>query len=207
MAAVQAGGRAALAHFRRPDLPVEWKSDASPVTVADRESEHAARAVIRAAFPDDAWLGEETGSDEGGGSGRRWICDPIDGTRNFVRGIPLWAVLVACEDADGVVAAAVGIPGLDEWYDAVRGGGARCNGVAIKVSTIDRLDQALFCYETPAWFHNHGLTKVYDDLCATTALQRGICDAYGHMLVVAAGLRSWSSRTCQCGTLLPPVSW
>ena len=185
LAAAQAGGRAALNYFRRPDLPVEWKSDDSPVTVADRASELAAKAVIMAAFPDDAWLGEETGSDEGGGSGRRWIVDPIDGTRNFIRGVPLWSVLVACEDANGVVASAVGIPGLNEWYEAVRGGGARCNGVAIQVSTIDRFDQALFCYETPAWFRNHGLSAVFDDLCLTTALQRGLCDAYGHMLVAS----------------------
>lgn len=189
MAAARAGGRAALAHFRRPGLAVEWKGDASPVTVADRESEAAIRAVVREAFPQDAWLGEETGADEGGGSGRRWIVDPIDGTRNFVRGVPLWAVLVACEeDAPGgprVVASAVGIPGLDEWYDAVLGGGARCNGTPIAANRTDRLDQALFCYETPAWFRNHGLAALFEDLLAGTALQRGLCDAYGHMLVAS----------------------
>jgi len=137
LAAAHAGGQAALRHFRRPDLKVEWKSDESPVTVADREAEAAIQAVIAAAFPDDAWLGEETGV-ASGGSGRRWIVDPIDGTRNFVRGVPLWAVLVACEqdtpDGPQVIAAAAGIPGLDEWYDAVAGGGARCNGVRLAVS-------------------------------------------------------------------------
>lgn len=189
MAAARAGGRAALAHFRRPGLAVEWKGDDSPVTVADRESEAAIRAVVREAFPRDAWLGEETGADEGGGSGCRWIVDPIDGTRNFVRGVPLWAVLVACEEegpeGTRVVASAVGIPGLDEWYDAVLGGGARCNGAPIAVSAIDRLDQALFCYETPAWFRNHGLADAFEALLAGTALQRGLCDAYGHMLVAS----------------------
>lgn len=189
MAAARAGGSAALGYFRRPDLVVEWKSDESPVTVADRTCEAAIRQVVRQAFPADAWLGEETGADEGGGSGRRWIVDPIDGTRNFVRGVPLWGVLVACEEESPagprIVAAAVGIPGLDEWYDAVLGGGARCNGVPIRVSALDRLDQALFCYETPAWFRNHGCWGVFEQMLERTALQRGLCDAYGHMLVAS----------------------
>ncbi len=167
---------------------VEWKSDESPVTVADRAAEEAIHAVIRSTFPHDGWLGEETGT-TAGTSGRRWIVDPIDGTRNFVRGVPLWAVLVACEEdtADGsrIVASAVGIPGLDEWYDAVLGGGARCNGVTIGVSRIARLDQALWCFETPGWFRKQGLAGVFSALDEGTALQRGLPDAYAHMLVAS----------------------
>jgi histidinol-phosphatase len=184
MNAAQAGGRAALRHFRRPDLAVEWKADESPVTVADREAEAACLDVVAAAFPQDAWLGEETG-ETGGGSGRRWIVDPIDGTRNFVRGVPLWATLVACEENDRVVAAAVAIPGLDELYDAVLDGGARCNGNAIRVSSIARMDQALFCYESPSWFEKNHMMAMFSDLNRSTALQRGFCDAYGHMLVAS----------------------
>lgn len=182
-AAARAGGKAALAHFRRPDLVVENKHDDSPVTVADRESEAAIRAAIRAVRPDDAWLGEETG-ESAGRTPFRWIVDPIDGTRNFVRGIPLWAVLVACEHAElGVVAAAVGIPGLDEWYDAVLGGGARLAGHVIHVSQVPDLGGSLFCFESPGWFTGNGLGGLFTELCQRTALQRGICDAYGHMLV------------------------
>lgn len=184
VAAATAGGRAALRHFRRPDLHVEWKSDESPVTVADREAEAACQAVVAAAFPGDAWLGEETGA-SGGGDGRRWIVDPIDGTRNFVRGVPLWATLVACEEGGRVVAAAVAIPALGEMYDATLGGGARCNGTPIRVSAIARLDQALFCYESPAWFSRNGMDAAFVALNQRTALQRGLCDAYGHMLVAS----------------------
>ncbi|MBN8524476.1 MAG: histidinol phosphate phosphatase [Planctomycetes bacterium] len=181
--AAQAGGLAALAHFRRPDLQVETKHDDSPVTVADRDAEAAIAACIRGRRPVDAWLGEETG-ESAGSSPYRWIVDPIDGTRNFVRGIPLWAVLVACEHAEhGVVAAAVGIPGLGEWYDAVLGGGARLAGKPIRVSRVSRLADSLFCFESPSWFTRNRMDAVFAELCATTGLQRGICDAYGHMLV------------------------
>lgn len=188
LSAARAGGRAALPYFRRADLQVEWKSDESPVTVADRAAEAAIHDVVRAAFPADGWLGEETGT-EAGSSGRRWIVDPIDGTRNFVRGVPLWAVLVACEEdtpqGSRVIASAVGIPGLDEWYDAVLGGGARCNGTAIRVSSAGKLDQALWCFETPSWFRKTGLGGVFEALVDATALQRGLPDAYGHMLVAS----------------------
>ncbi len=172
-----------MRHFRRPDLQVENKHDDSPVTVADREAEAAIAAVIRAARPADGWLGEETGAGAGSSS-YTWIVDPIDGTRNFVRGIPLWGVLVACEHAErGVVAAAVGIPGLDEWYDAVLGGGARLNEVPIHVSGVSDLAGSLFCFESPAWFTRNLLDSCFRELCEATALQRGLCDAYGHMLV------------------------
>ncbi len=181
--AARAGGAAAMRHFRRPDLQVETKHDASPVTVADREAEAAIAVTINSARTGDAWLGEETGT-SAGTSDYRWIVDPIDGTRNFVRGIPLWAVLVACEHRElGVVAAAVGIPGLDEWYDAVRGGGARLNQASIRVSRVGTLADSLFCYESPTWFANNQLDGCFRELCAGTALARGLSDAYGHMLV------------------------
>jgi histidinol-phosphatase len=190
MAAAEAGGRAALSHFRRADLAVEWKADESPVTRADRDSEAACKATVLGAFPEDAWLGEESGADDGAGtSGRRWIVDPIDGTRNFVRGIPLWSTLVACEveEPEGwrVVAAAVKLPALGELYDAVRDGGARCNGAAIHVSQADKLVDSLFCYETPAWFKRFGLERTFEELCSRSGLQRGGGDAFYHMLVAS----------------------
>jgi len=182
--AAAAGAAAALPWFQRDNLAVEHKADTSPVTVADREAEAAIKASILAQRPQDGYLGEETGS-IAGTTGLRWIVDPIDGTKNFVRGIPLWAVLVACEHAGEVVAAAVHIPGLGERYDAARGHGARWDGRPIRVSSVDRLADALFCYESAQAFREAGLDELFTTLGECTALQRGICDAYGHMLVAS----------------------
>jgi histidinol phosphatase-like enzyme (inositol monophosphatase family) len=190
--AARAGGRAALPFFRKPgevsSLKIEIKSDESPVTQADREAEAACHAVIAKAFPDDGWIGEETG-EVAGSSPRRWIIDPIDGTRNFIRGIPLWSTLVACEEFDArgarVIAGAVYLPGIDEIYDAALGRGARCNGASIRVSQTDRLHDSLFCYETPGWFKRFRLETLFNTLCDQTALQRGGGDAYYHMLVAS----------------------
>lgn len=197
-AAARAAGAAAMPWFRRADLVVEGKADASPVTIADRSAEAAARAVIAAACPDDAWLGEETGTatrldgQDGPGSGRTWIVDPIDGTRNFVRGIPLWSVLVACVEgtdvAERVIASAIGFPALGEWYEAVRGGGARCNGLPIAVSSVSELAQAGFGYYTYEMFRQHGLETVFQAFSSGTAEQRGGGDAYLHMLVASGRL-------------------
>ena len=190
LAAAQAGAAAALPYFRRPELVVDWKADDSPVTVADRSAEAAIRAHISAVRPDDAWLGEETGISPGT-SGLVWIVDPIDGTRNFVRGVPLWATLVACaREASGggepeVLAAAVLIPALNEVYDAARGHGARCNGQPIAVSACASLEESLWCFETPTWFRRQGLQEVFSTLEQRCALSRGLSDAYGHMLVAS----------------------
>lgn len=189
VAAARCGGDAALPHFRQPGLRVENKHDDSPVTIADRQAEAAIRAHIAAQRPCDAWLGEESGSAEGS-SGLGWIVDPIDGTRNFVRGVPLWGTLVACArlQAQGdpeVLAAAVLFPALDEMYDAALGQGARCNSSPIQVSQVNRMADALWCFETPSWFRNNQLGAVFDVLEETCALSRGLCDAYGHMLVAS----------------------
>src|SRR6516225_5597717 len=88
----QKAGQLALGYFQSA-VAVEWKQDDSPVTVADREAEGFLRGALLGAFPDDGFLGEETGN-QPGSSSFRWIIDPIDGTRNFVRGIPVWATLV-----------------------------------------------------------------------------------------------------------------
>lgn len=182
--AVGAGGEEALTYFRRHDLEVESKQDESPVTRADRSAEACIKAMVRARYPDDAWIGEESGED-GGGSGRCWICDPIDGTKNFINGIPLWATLLACEEDGQVIAAAVAIPGIGEVYDAALGQGAARNGHSIQVRQRSAIEDCLFCFESREWFAKCGLMDVYNYMQQNTRLQRGLGDAYAHMLIAS----------------------
>ncbi len=131
-AAAREAGQVALEYQRRGVTP-ENKSDESPVTIADRESEKLIATMLREAFPADGLLGEE-GSSEESQSGRRWIIDPIDGTRDFVRGNPLWCVLIGLEEGGHSVAGVVHFPVLGRTYYATRGGGAFRDGSPIRVS-------------------------------------------------------------------------
>jgi histidinol-phosphatase len=120
--AVEAASAAELAHFRR-GVKVEVKPDRTPVTAADREGEAAILAVVREAFPDHGFLGEETGA-HAGAAASRWIVDPLDGTKGFTRGRGFWGPLVALEHRGEIVAGAMGLPALGESYWGARGLGA-----------------------------------------------------------------------------------
>ncbi len=122
----------------------EAKSDDSPVTVADRENEKLLAGLIAAAFPDDGLMGEE-GTNKEAKNGRRWIVDPIDGTRDFVRGNPFWAVLIGFEEAGEVRAGFAYLPALDQLYSAATGEGAFRNDARIRVSQISSPAQAVLC--------------------------------------------------------------
>src|SRR5205085_3331908 len=135
--AARAAGRVALGYFDR-NVAVEWKPDESPVTVADRTAEQALRTRLTAAFPGDGFVGEEFG-DTPGSSGYRWIIDPIDGTRSFVRGIPIWATMIGLEHQGELVAGVVYLPALKQIYHALRGAGAYRDDRQIHVSRVDSL--------------------------------------------------------------------
>ena len=138
--AVRVGGAAAMRHFRT-GVRVETKADRSPVTAADRQAEAAILGVIRAAFPDHAITGEETG-DHAGAAGLRWIVDPVDGTRGFTRGGAFWGPLVALVHDGDVVAGAMAlpVPGLTYW--AGRGLGAFRDGERLHVSGVSGWSEA-----------------------------------------------------------------
>lgn len=143
----RSAGHLALAYLEQ-GVSAEDKADDSPVTVADRECEKLIAERILRVFPDDGLLGEE-GADTASVSGRRWIIDPIDGTRDYVRGNRLWCNLIALE-VNGVVEVGVcTFPALDESYWAVRGGGAwrSLNGQTTRIhcSAIDRASRAVLC--------------------------------------------------------------
>lgn len=179
--AARQASRVALRYFDG-EFAVEWKKDQTPVTVADRETEQAVRTALHTAFPSDGFLGEEYG-DQSGTSGFRWIIDPIDGTRNFVRGIPVWATLVGLEYQGEQIAGVVEAPAMGLSYRALRGDGAYRGERRIHVSDIDDLQKAQFFTSSPSWFWKIGAMDNFLDLVQRTNRHRGFGDFYGFMLV------------------------
>lgn len=179
--AARRAGRAALGHFDRT-VAVEWKKDQSPVTIADREAEEILRTALLSRFPSDGFLGEESGSIEGS-SGFRWIVDPVDGTRSFVRGVPLWATLIGLEYQDEQIAGVAYVPAFDQMYRALRGDGAFRDGRRIRVSNVATLGEAHLYYSSLAWFARAGREESVIQLMKQTERQRGFGDFYGFVLV------------------------
>lgn len=190
-------GQTALRYYTQA-LTVEWKEDESPVTVADRETESLLRKELLGAFPDDGFLGEEHG-EKPGTSGYRWIIDPIDGTRSFVRGIPLWGTLVGLEYKGEQIAGIAEAPALGQCWRALRGGGAFRNDQRIHVSDEKDLSKALVFYSGVNWFIKAGAVDAFLELIRRTDRQRGFGDFYGFMLVaqgsgeamVEYGVHAW----------------
>lgn len=197
---VEAASRAARAALRYYEaaLTVEWKHDESPVTVADRETEALLRTTLKAAFPGDGFLGEEHG-EEPGTTGYRWVIDPIDGTRSFVRGIPLWATLVGLEYRGEAVAGVADAPALGQSWHALRGHGAYRGERRIRVSDETDLKKALVFYSGFNWFLKAGAEGAFLELVRRTDRLRGFGDFYGFVLVaqgsgelmVEHGVHAW----------------
>jgi histidinol phosphatase-like enzyme (inositol monophosphatase family) len=139
-------GEIALRYYRT-GIAFEAKPDDSPVTRADRECEQFIAGELERVFPDDGILGEE-GAQKPSHSGRRWIIDPIDGTRDFVSGNPAWSNLIGLEANGEVVAGFANMPALGELFSASRGGGAFVNGQRAQVSSIASVGQAVVCFDS-----------------------------------------------------------
>jgi histidinol-phosphatase len=174
-------------HFRRADTKVRAKADGTPVTEADEAIERQLREEIGSAYPHHAILGEEEGV-SGEGSRARWIIDPIDGTKNFSWGIPVWATLIALEVEGDIVCGVASAPALDERYTASRGGGAHRNGEPIRVSDVTEVGRARVGFTSGAEMGEPGWGEALQQLVRTAAHNRGIGDFYGHMLVAAGSL-------------------
>jgi histidinol-phosphatase len=173
----------ALHFFRRPGLRVEDKPDLSPVTEADQAIETMVRTQVRERHPQLGILGEEQGTSPGGGAGTtRLIVDPIDGTRNFVRGIPVFATLLAIEAGDQVVAGVVSAPALHARWRAARGGGAFRGDRRLEVSGVRALDRALLLHGNLGRGEG-GPPPGLQRLVARVERTRGFGDFYQHMLV------------------------
>lgn len=173
-------GRIGMSFFRG-SFDVRTKVDRTPVTEADVAIEAMVREAIRDRFPGDGVLGEEGGS-EGGGA-RRWIVDPIDGTKNFADGIQVWATLIALAVDDRPMLGVVNAAALGERYEAVRGGGARMNGEPIEVSRADRIERASVLHaEVPDWLDGE-YGRPLADLLRQARRDRAFGDFWGHVLV------------------------
>ncbi|EAQ79928.1 histidinol-phosphatase [Blastopirellula marina] len=184
--AVEAG-KGTLAHFQTDDLIVDRKSDDSPVTVADREAEELIRARVLERFPDDSVLGEEYG-ETNGSSPFRWIVDPVDGTKAFVSGVPLYGTMIGVEYEGKAAIGAIYIPGLDELVYAATGHGAWHvrQGAAPKPAKVNNgapLEEGLFVTSQASKFAARGAKEAYDRLESTAWLTRTWADAYGYVLV------------------------
>jgi histidinol phosphatase-like enzyme (inositol monophosphatase family) len=183
-AALEAARRAgdlALRFFGRR-LPLEQKADGSPVTEADREAERVACEWIASRFPADGILGEEHGLIRQEAP-RRWLVDPIDGTKSFVRGVPLWGSLVALVEADRVLAGAAYFPALGERLAAAPGRGCWWNGVRCGVSDVAELGRATVLATDERFADHPARREGWLRLAGAAAVSRTWGDCYGYLLV------------------------
>jgi histidinol-phosphatase len=188
LALADAADAVSLPSFRS-GLEVETKADRTPVTEADRAVERELRELLSRERPGDAILGEEEGG--AGSGGRRWIVDPIDGTRNYARGIPVWGTLVALEEDAEIRAGVVSAPALGRRWWAERGGGAFANGDPLRVSTVSTIEEAVlsFAYEddVPAIARRAWHVRGLGDFWAHVLVAEGAVDA----AVDARGVNEW----------------
>lgn len=177
-----------LSRYRAEDLVVSTKPDLTPVSEADTAAEQAIRARLAEARPDDALVGEEYGTQAMAPGGRRWIIDPIDGTKNYVRAVPVWATLLALEDAGEGTVAVVSAPALGLRWWASRGEGAYARDSQkgdtrrIRVSEVDALEHAQLSFAGGKWFEGQR-QRALVELAQRCARARGFGDFWAYMLV------------------------
>lgn len=174
-------GTTAMSYYRTP-LSAEAKADGSPVTIADREAEQQARAWIAERFPNDGILGEEFG-EERPRARRRWILDPIDGTKSFIRGVPLWGSLVAVADESTVLAGAAYFPAVAELIVAAVGEGAWWNGSRCRVSEVENLADATITTTDERFTDHPDRRERWRMLASRVAVSRSWGDCFGYLMV------------------------
>jgi myo-inositol-1(or 4)-monophosphatase len=174
-------GRLTLAHFQTGVTP-EFKEDDTPVTVADRMAEELIRGRLEAAFPDHGVVGEEYGSSRPEAS-HRWIVDPIDGTKAFMRGVPLYGVLLGLEIEGTIEVGVAYFPGLDDMVVARSGGGTFWNGRPCRVRETPTLARAVVSCTDPGRFDLHDRGDAWRRLMAAAYHRSGWSDAFGYALV------------------------
>jgi histidinol-phosphatase len=200
--AARAAGEIALRYYRT-GFDVTLKADATPVTEADREAEQAIREVLGGAFPECGFLGEELGAV--GDQRRRWIIDPIDGTKNFIRRIPVWATLIGLEEDGEITVGVIHNPVTGELLAARRGGGTWRDGARVRVSSVDDLEEATLLHAGLRLLREAGCWEGFVRLVDVTGRQRGFGDYLSYALVaegkaeiyVETDLKAWDLAACK----------
>lgn len=175
-------GRLTLSYFQTGVQP-DWKADESPVTIADRQSEALIRKRIETRYPHHAIVGEEFGVKESEGATHRWFIDPIDGTKSFMRGVPLYAVLIGLEIEGKVEVGVANFPALNEMVYAGTGLGCWWNGRPVRVSTKTHLKESVLCHIDTASYGRWNRAAEWARIQQATYYNAGWCDAYGYALV------------------------
>jgi len=184
---LDATDKIAIDHFR-VDVPYKSKDDGTPVTEADVAIEEVLRKAIEETYPEDAVVGEEGGAAGDPKSDRRWIIDPIDGTKNFRRGIPIFATLIALEEKGSIVAGVVSAPAINNRWFARKGGGAFRDGTKISVSKVKEIALAEISSGGVGTIAQTGLEEKFAALCQQAARHRGFGDFWGHCLVAQGSM-------------------
>jgi histidinol-phosphatase len=175
-------GRLTLGFFQAGVQP-EFKADDTPVTMADRKAEELIRARIEQQYPRHAIVGEEHGTKKNEGTSHRWYIDPIDGTKSFIRGVPLYSVLIGLEIEGRVEVGVAYFPALGEMLAAASGEGCWLNGRRVHVSGVTALERSVVVYTDVASFSEYGRAGAWERIKRKTYFRAGWGDAYGHMLV------------------------
>ncbi len=179
--------------FFRLGVETELKSDRTPVTEADRGAEELIRSRIAETFPGDIVVGEEfgtsgTAADPDGADGRRWYVDPIDGTRSFIRGVPLYGILIGLEVSGRVEVGVAHFPGIGETVAAAAGHGCTLNGEPVRVCSTTSLKESYVSFGDPGLFVDARHRRAWRRMMKDTACRVGWSDAYGHALVATGRL-------------------
>ena len=179
--AARVAGDIAMRHYRSA-LAVESKADGSPVTIADREAEGGVREWIAGRFPEDGIEGEELGVTRGDAR-RRWVVDPIDGTKTFIRGVPLWGTLIALVEGREVLAGAAYFPAVGEIIAAAPGEGAWWNDARCSVSRVNRIDRATVLTTDARFPGDDAKRSAWQELSRRALVSQTWGDCYGYLLV------------------------
>ncbi len=175
-------GRLTLGYFQAGISP-EFKNDETPVTIADRKAEELIRSRIEKRYPDHAVIGEEFGASDNPDKTHCWYIDPIDGTKAFIRGVPLYGVLLGLEIEGKVEVGAAYFPALNEMITAATGFGCWLNGRRTRVSSVSELGDAVVAFTDAGSFEESGRKDAWERIAKASWVRAGWGDAYGHCLV------------------------